>query len=147
VKFWRGATRIVTAPVRAVKNTARLLKIRNEAEDVLELAQEAEADPRLYRDRGWWNRLLTQAGELIAVLPIAQEVRNMDAIRGALANHKTTLAGVALIVGGIVAFANGAPLTDESVWGSLVGGLGLICGKDFNVTGTGSKAATAPTDK
>jgi hypothetical protein len=142
----RGAKKVVTAPVTAVKNTARLLKLRNEAEDVLIVAEEAEADPRLYRSVGWWKRLLTEAGELIAVLPIAQEIKNMDAVRGALANYKTTIVGIGMIIGAITAFANGAPLTDETVWMPLVGGIGFILGKDFNVTG-GQKAATFEASK
>jgi NCAIR mutase (PurE)-related protein len=139
--FGRGAKKVVTAPVKAVRNTARLLKIRSEAEDVLIVAEEAEADPRLYRDLGWWKRLMKEAGEAIAVLPIAQELKNMDAIRGALANYKTTLAGVGLIIGAITAFANDVPLTDEKVWMAAITGIGLILGKDFNMTG-GTKAAT-----
>jgi hypothetical protein len=139
--FGRGAKKVVTAPVKAVRNTARLLKIRSEAEDVLIVAEEAEADPRLYRDLGWWKRLMKEAGEAIAVLPIAQELKNMDAIRGALANYKTTIVGIGMIVGAITAFANGAALTDETVWMPLVGGIGFVLGKDFNVTG-GSKPAT-----
>jgi hypothetical protein len=138
---FKKIARVVTAPVRAVKNTARLLTIRNEAEDVLEIAEEAEANPRLYRDQGWWTRLLTQAGELVAVLPMAQEIRNMDAIRGALANYKTTLAGVGLLIGAVTAFANGVELTDEKVWMAAITGIGLILGKDFNTTG-GTRPAT-----
>jgi hypothetical protein len=84
---------------------------------------------------------MKEAGEAIAVLPIAQELKNMDAIRGALANYKTTIVGIGMIVGAITAFANGAALTDETVWMPLVGGIGFVLGKDFNVTG-GSKPAT-----
>jgi hypothetical protein len=71
----RGAKKVVTAPVTVVRNTKRLLTLRSEAEDVLIVAEEAEADPRLYRDPSWWSRLLTQAGELVEALPIAKEAR------------------------------------------------------------------------
>lgn len=72
---FKAAARVVTAPIRAVRKTRDLLRARNEALKEWDIAAEAEADPRLYRDPTWWSRLLIQAGELVAVLPIAKEAR------------------------------------------------------------------------
>lgn len=115
----RGAKKVVTAPVKAVRNTARLLKIRNEAEDVLEIAEEAEADPRLYRDPSWWTRLLTQTGELIAALPIAPEGR---------VKFQEILLKVAVVLGAIGGI--GGVLAEKGIidmlpheWAAPIGGL------------------------
>jgi hypothetical protein len=84
--------------VRAVRNTARLLKMRSEAEDVLIVAEDAEADPRLYRDPKWWGRLLKEAHELYRVLPIAQETRGMlDKLAGKKTYIVAALSGVVFV--------------------------------------------------
>lgn len=140
----RGAKAVVTAPVKAVRTTARMLRARNEAADVWALAEEAEADPRLYRDSSWWKRLLTQTGELLAVLPLAPEIRQMTFLRNVLANYKTTLAGVAAILAALTAVANGAALDDPAVITGLITGVGLIVGKDATKTGVAAKP-TEPT--
>jgi hypothetical protein len=96
----RGAKKAVTAPVKAAKNTARLLKLRSEAEDVLIVAEEAEADPRLYKQPQWWGRLFKEAGELIAVLPIAKGARDMKLIIEKVVRHGLGSAGAWLIGNG-----------------------------------------------
>jgi hypothetical protein len=122
---FKKIARVVTAPVRAVKNTARLLTIRNEAEDVLELAQEAEANPRLYRDQGWWTRLLTQAGELLAVLPIAPEGR---------VKLQDLLLKVAMVLGAIGGI--GGVLAEQGVINLLPHKYAAIVGGIFGAAGT-----------
>lgn len=71
----RGVKAAVTAPIDVARRTQRLLVLRARADDVLQLAEDAEADPRLYRDAAWRARLFTAAWRLFAVLPIASEVR------------------------------------------------------------------------
>lgn len=51
-----------------------------------------------------------------------------------LKNWKTSLAGIAVIITAVSGFVNGAIGTTELMV-ALVTGLGLIIGKDFNVTG------------
>lgn len=137
----RGAKAVVTAPAKAVRQTSRMLRARNQAADVWTLAEEAEADPRLYRDPSWWKRLLTQTGELVAVLPLAPEIRDMTFLKNVLANYKTTLAGVAAIAASLTAMANGAPMDDPAVITGFITGVGLILGKDATKTGVAT-----PTD-
>jgi ABC-type sugar transport system ATPase subunit len=115
----RGAKKVVTAPVRVVRNTSRLLKIRSEAEDVLIVAEEAEADPRLYRTVGWWKRLLKEAYELYVVLPIAQEVR---AMLEALSGKKTYILAIAA---GVTLAAQLAGFIDEGTAAAILSFLGV----------------------
>lgn len=140
----RGAKAVVTAPVKAVRTTTRMLRARNEAADVWALAEEAEANPRLYRDAAWWKRLLTQVGELLAVLPLAPEIREMTFLKNVLANYKTTLAGVAAILASLTAVANGTPIDDPAVLTGFITGLGLIVGKDASKTGVAVKSSEPP---
>lgn len=135
----RGAKAVVTAPVKAVRTTTRMLRARKEAADVWELAEKAEADPRLYRDATWWSHVVTQVRELLAVLPLAPEIRDMTFLKNILANYKTTLAGVAAIAASLTAVANGAALNDPAVITGFVTGIGLILGKDATKTGVVAK--------
>ena len=112
-----------------------MLRARNKAAAVWTLAEQAEADPRLYREAAWWSQVVTQVRELLAVLPFAQEIREMTFLRNVLANYKTTLAGVAAILAALTAVANGAPLDDAAVITGLITGIGLILGKDAGVSG------------
>jgi len=48
-------------------------------------------------------------------------------------NWKTTLAGIASICTGVVAITNGDIYSGAT---AIIAGLGLVVGKDFNVTGT-----------
>jgi hypothetical protein len=68
-------SRIVTAPVRAVKRGAQLVTIGTRASRVLDELEAAKADPALYRQASWQGRLFTRTGELLAAVPIAEEVR------------------------------------------------------------------------
>lgn len=68
---------VATAPVRLVKHTAQLLTLRSRAEAELELFEQAEATPQLYRDATWWSRVFTATRRLVDVLPIAPEVRSI----------------------------------------------------------------------
>ena len=65
----------------------------------------------------------------------------MEFLQSALTSHKTTLVGLGMIVGALVAVANGASVGDEAVVTGFLGGIGLLLAKDSNVTG-GTKAAT-----
>lgn len=76
-RFWRVLAKPVTAPVNALKRTARLLTMRNRAEAVLETAEQAERDPTLYRTPHWWLSLIERGWALWDVLPIAPEVKQM----------------------------------------------------------------------
>jgi hypothetical protein len=133
---FRRLKKVVTAPATAVRNTARLLRMRARANDVLELADQAAETPDLYRSATWWSRVIPAVSALIAVLPIPKETLQM--LTSLLANSKTTITGVAMIVAAVAAVANGTPFTDNTVIVGVLGGFGLILGKDFNVTG-GSK--------
>jgi hypothetical protein len=97
---WRGTKKVATAPVRAVRNTKRLLAIRREAEDWLLVAEEAEADPRLYRDVAWWGRLLKEARDVWNVLPVAKEMRNVKLIIEKVVRHGLGSAGAWLMGNG-----------------------------------------------
>lgn len=142
MSFWKKLATPITAPVKAVRNTARLLKIRSRAEDVLETAEAAEANPQLYRDATWWSKLLKQGGALLEVLPVPEEVRKMEWLKQALTNYKTTIGGIAALSAAAATIANDpSKLTDPIVLGLIGAGFAGIMGKDANVTG-GSKPQT-----
>jgi hypothetical protein len=64
----------------------------------------------------------------------------MAFLKGLLANWKTTLAGVALLTGAASSVATGGEV-NEATLTAIVAGVGLLFGKDGNVTG-GSKPQT-----
>lgn len=66
--------RVVTAPVRFVKQTRQVLRARDRAVDVIEHLEAAAADARLYRSATWWGELAELGLELLVILPIAPEV-------------------------------------------------------------------------
>lgn len=57
-------------PLTAIRRTRRLLTIRSRGLEVLELAEQAEADPRLYRSESWWRKVVSAGARLVAVLPL-----------------------------------------------------------------------------
>jgi hypothetical protein len=120
-RFWRVLAKPVTAPVRAAKDVARLARIGLRARAVLHIAEEAEADPRLYRDAAWQSRLLTAAGELFVVLPIASEVRMK------IRQYVLPAAMVLGSIGGLAGY-----LADKGVLELLpekyAGTIGVVCG-------------------
>jgi hypothetical protein len=137
----RGAKKVVTAPVKVVRSTARLLKIRGRAADVLELAEQAEADPRLYRDAAWRARLITAVLRLVAVLPLPVEIRTViTQLLGA--NWRTTLTGLGASFGILFlsAIQNGGVTIKDAAIAAAVGVIGAVA-KDAGVTG-GTKPAT-----
>ena len=142
MSFWKKLATPVTAPVKAVRQTARLLKIRSRASDVLETAEAAEANPALYRDATWWSKLLRQGSALLDVLPVPQEVKRMDWLKSVLANYKTTIGGIAALASAAAVVANDpSKITDPVTLGLIGAGIAGIAGKDANVTG-GSKPQT-----
>lgn len=120
-KFFRILATPVTAPIKAVKNTARLLTIRGRATDVLDLAEEAEANPRLYRDAGWWSRVVNAVYRLADVLPIAPEARM---------NMQNVLLKAGIVLGAIGGL--GGYLADQGILQLLpakyAGLIGVVCG-------------------
>jgi hypothetical protein len=135
VSFWRKVATPITAPIKAAKDTAELLELRRRGVDALDTAKEAAAAPALYRDPPWQRRMLQAVVRLVAVLPLPQEIRDMTFLTHALANYKTTLVGLSLMLGGCIALANGVPITDEKAGGAILAGLGFMLAKDANVTG------------
>lgn len=136
-----------TAPVKAVRNTARLLKIRSRAEDVLETAEEAEANPQLYREPTWWSKLLKQGGALLEVLPVPKEVKEMDGLKSLLKNYKTTIGGIAALAAAASMIAEDpSKITDPITLGLIGAGIAGLSGKDANVTG-GKKPQTEEAQK
>ena len=135
----RALKKTVTAPVAFVRNTKKLLAARREAEDIWEIAEEAEADPRLYGDAHWRARLMKETGDLISVLPLHAGVKAI--MQSLLTNWKTTLIGVGTGFGYFFfqALQGGATLKDAA-FGAGLALLGLMA-KDANVTG-GTKPAT-----
>jgi hypothetical protein len=130
---FKAIARGVTAPVRAVRNTAKLLTLRSRALDVYQLAEEAEADPRLYRDAAWRARTCTALGELVAVLPIPKEIRIV--IQNLFSNWKTTLIGLGAAAGVVFLQAIGAGQSVKTAaTAAALAALGMAS-KDSNVTG------------
>jgi hypothetical protein len=109
-----------------MRQTREMLRARREALDAWTLAEEAEADPRLYRDPTWWGRLLKQVAELLAVLPLAKEARvklqevvlNVTIIAGAVGGLGGYLADA-----GILALL---PPKYASTIGIICGGAGML---------------------
>jgi hypothetical protein len=136
VNPFKAIARGVTAPVRAVKATGRLLTIRARGQEALELAEQAEADPHLYRDPTWWSRTLRAAWRLLQVLPVPTDVRNLTMLKNVLANWQTTLAGIAALTA-VAAHVAQDPtvLTNPETIAAILVGIGLVLGKDASVTG------------
>ncbi len=140
--FFRALAKPVTAPIALVRKTARLLTLRSRASDLLTTAEAAETNPALYRDANWWSRLLKQAGALLAVLPVPQEVRDMKLVQNMLMNWKTTLGGIAALAGAISTVANDpSKISDPLVLAMFGAAWAAFNAKDQNVTG-GTKPAT-----
>ncbi len=123
-------------PIRLVKHTARLLTIRNRAETVLVLAEDADQHRERYRDPNWWSRLFIATGRLWAVLPLPREIREMTLLWQYLANWKTTLGGVAVIAAGVAKVANDpSSIMDPTTIAMFGAGWAALHAKDMNVTG------------
>lgn len=89
-------------PVKAIQQTFRLLLIRKRAVDVYELAAQAEANPRLYRDPSWWQRVVTAGAALVSVIPLPREGRrSMNNLFAKL----TMVAGTVVAVAGALQHA------------------------------------------
>lgn len=122
------------APIALARRTKRLLTIRARADEVLQLAENAEADPRLYGDPDWRRRLIAAVLRLVAVLPLPVEIRTViEKLMGP--NWRTTLAGIGFGFGFALldALQNGVSLR-----GALIGAAIAVFGKlakDEKVTG------------
>lgn len=129
-------------PLKAVRSVARFAKAQKEAYDVWRLAEQAEKNPALYRDAGWWSQLIKASGELLDALPLPKEIREMQFLKNALINWKSTLGGVAAGMSAIAILAHDpSRLSDPVVIGLLGAAWAGLTGKDANVTG-GTKPST-----
>lgn len=128
----------VTAPVKTVKVTSRLLKEWREAEKLQVMAEEAAQHPELYRDPNWLSRFIRQCAALWEVLPLPEALR-MNTL---LANWKTTSGGLAtLLFAAASIMQDPTNLTDPKVLAMIAAGVAAIMAKDHNVTG-GTKDQT-----
>jgi hypothetical protein len=127
---------IFTAPVRAVKQTSRYAKIPGRALAIRRLIRAAKKNPRLYHDPEWWALMMRANTRLLDVLPVSKEMRQMTMLKAVLANYKTTLAGIAALSAAAakVAADPSSAFTPETI-AVVIAGIGLILGKDANVTG------------
>jgi hypothetical protein len=121
VNPFRAIARVASSPARLVRQTARLLTLRDRAEDVLALAQDAEVNPQRYRDATWWSRLVTAGGRLAAALPLAPEVRT---------KMQTYLLKAGVVLGAVGGFAG--YLADQGILQLLpakyAATIGVVCG-------------------
>ncbi len=113
----RGAKKVVIAPVELTRRTKRLLTIRARADEVLQIAENAEADPRLYRDAVWRRSLIAAVLRLVVVLPLPVEIRTViEKLLGP--SWKVTLAGA---IGGFIVFLLDALQNGVSLKGAATG--------------------------
>jgi hypothetical protein len=118
---FRAVKKVVTAPVRAVKGTARVVQVYARARRVRKVAAEAQADPRQLRELAWWSRFIPAAGDLYAALPLSKESR--------VKFSQAVLTTVAVLgtIGGMAGY-----LTDQGVMALLpekhAATIGVVCG-------------------
>lgn len=70
-----GTVAVAKAPAKFVRYTARVTTARNAAVALFVVLDEAAETPTLYRDVAWWRRLIAAVVRLVAVIPIAPEVK------------------------------------------------------------------------
>jgi hypothetical protein len=136
--------RVLTAPVRAVKQTGRLLSLRKRGVDVLDVLDEGKADwdndptpadrrGAIYATQEFWLRALTAVRELVLELPLPETwIRRITMWK----NWRTTLAGIGTLLAVAIKVATEGVGAFTSTDAALVtGAIGLVMAKDSNVTG------------
>jgi hypothetical protein len=117
-----------------IAKLARLLRIRRNAQQALDVLEDGKAHPARYEQPSFWESALTPLRALVLDLPVSDSVKGLLQMK----NWKTSLSGAATLVALAAKVANGHfdPATDLAM---AMAALGLLFAKDFNVTG-GTKA-------
>jgi hypothetical protein len=132
--------RVLGAPIRAVRNTGRLLTLRKRGGEVLSILDRGKDDwdqrpaearqTALYTTSSYWLDTLTAVRALALHLPVPSEwIRIMN-----LKSWKTSLGGVATILAVSVKVVNGEGIDAQGL-AMLAAAIGLFFAKDHNVTG------------
>lgn len=117
-------------------NPFRLLTLYRKADALVDVLDDSVKAPALYHDAGYIARLLAALRGLWLELPLPQETKNMVFLRGALKNWKSTLAGLALIIGTAASVSQDpSKVFDKSTAAAIIAGVGLIAAKDGDKTG------------
>lgn len=86
-----------------ISKLIHLVKLRNRGDELYDLASDAEADPRLYRDPQWWEKVLRTAAAFLALIPLATKERQT------MANWMQKIVMIAGLVATAAGALNGAP--------------------------------------
>lgn len=117
-----------------IRRTIRLVKLRNRGDELLELAEDAEADPRLYRDPTWQQRVIDKLADLALLIPLPPAIHEGirpvgNFLKGATTNWKTTLIGIAAAFGyAFLAAMQGGMKPKDAAIAAGIGLLGAAAG-------------------